>query len=617
MRRSHPCLPFQVLLVLLEAMASLTIVAQDSSLPNTSGVPRQVRLAGVLNKASGQPLNGIVAISFTVYSQPTGGSGLWQETQNIRFSDGHYSAFLGQNTSTGIPAELISAGQTRWLGVRILLPNEQEHPRVELASIPYPLKAGGTDTVGVTNGKAAAAVAANSGVRNLVPLSSQSVTTSVGTVGAIPEFHTTSDLENSPIFDVGGKIGIGTSTPTSTLNVASSGVFTNTQMNEYSQSVVNAPSATCSPSTEFASVQGPTRFATEASTGCVALPADGAVVNATGVAGYANTSSASGNLPGLRQSHAVGGYFSARCLVSNSLCAGANPVVIDTAITNATGIHMNGLEVDTQPQNPPIAYAADTGIMSSIYSPQNAAFGAAFEAGAGGPAGVWGSGYVVSTGALGNSQSNPAFMVFPGCVATSVANCPTPRILRALGFYWNGSSGVNSTGWDLNQAMNSRGMPTFDNLVLSHEGGAEWNTSFMLSYKIGFALGHRDGTAGVFRTPDSPGINYDWTVPAANGTVGLSLNATNGIYQSKRGVVGCTTAASVGGICAAGITVSWQEPFADADYSVSCTPSGVPTNLPGAPYIASKAQGWVIVNYFSTTAMAASWEAIDCIAVHD
>jgi hypothetical protein len=73
---------------------------------------------------------------FSIYSEQTGGVPLWQETQNVQFAQGRYAVFLGESTSAGIPAELFASGQPRWLGVKPLLPGEEEQPRVLLASVP-------------------------------------------------------------------------------------------------------------------------------------------------------------------------------------------------------------------------------------------------------------------------------------------------------------------------------------------------------------------------------------------------------------------------------------------------------------------------------------------------
>jgi hypothetical protein len=107
-----------------------------------------VKFSGQLKDASGTPLTNVVGITFAIYSEQSGGLPLWQETQNVQFSNGRYTVFLGSNTSTGIPLEFFASGQSRWLGVTALLPGEEEQPRVVLASVPYALKAVDADTLG-------------------------------------------------------------------------------------------------------------------------------------------------------------------------------------------------------------------------------------------------------------------------------------------------------------------------------------------------------------------------------------------------------------------------------------------------------------------------------------
>jgi hypothetical protein len=106
-------------------------------------------------------------------------------------------------------------------------------------------------------------------------------------------------------------------------------------------------------------------------------------------------------------------------------------------------------------------------------------------------------------------------------------------------------------------------------------------------------------------------------VDGSKSPPGAMLNKVSGVYQSKRKVAGCTTAPTLAGSCATPITVAWPTPFVDTNYSVSCTPSGAPTNVPGAPHVSSKSTSGVIVNYVAITAAAASWATIDCEATRD
>lgn len=199
------------------------LAAQTPAQPNVApGVPRLVKFSGLLKDASGTLLTNTVSVVFALYSEQTGGVPLWQEMQNVRFSQGRYAVFLGASTSEGIPVELFAAGQPRWLGVRALLPDEEEQPRVLLASVPYALKAVDADTlgglpasafvraeeVGLSSVPFAPTTAPVSAASSVKPLTTSTVTTSGGTVGTIPVFSTATDIENSPISDSAGNISI-------------------------------------------------------------------------------------------------------------------------------------------------------------------------------------------------------------------------------------------------------------------------------------------------------------------------------------------------------------------------------------------------------------------------
>lgn len=113
------------------------------------------------------------------------------------------------------------------------------------------------------------------------------------------------------------------------ITTSNGGVFTNTQMNEYDQSLINS----CSPSSEWTNI-GQSGFNTDALTGCLAVPVAGAVVNGNAVAGYGNNSSTTTNT--------VAGYFQVRALAANTHDWGANPVCSDGGFATTC----QGLEVD-------------------------------------------------------------------------------------------------------------------------------------------------------------------------------------------------------------------------------------------------------------------------------
>jgi hypothetical protein len=144
------------------------------------GVPRLVKFSAQLKDASGNLLTDTLGVMFAIYTEQTGGVPLWQETQNVQFSHGRYTVVLGNSTSTGIPAELFASGQSRWLGVKVLLSGEEEQPRVLLASVPYALKAVDADTLG---GLPASSYLRTDAVNSV---------TRVASVGATPRFSSSS-----------------------------------------------------------------------------------------------------------------------------------------------------------------------------------------------------------------------------------------------------------------------------------------------------------------------------------------------------------------------------------------------------------------------------------------
>src|SRR5262249_59368109 len=61
---------------------------------------------------------------------------------------GRLKGRLGSTTPDGMPADLFTSGEPRWLGVRVNRHGEHEQPRLPLVSVPYALKAIDADTLG-------------------------------------------------------------------------------------------------------------------------------------------------------------------------------------------------------------------------------------------------------------------------------------------------------------------------------------------------------------------------------------------------------------------------------------------------------------------------------------
>src|ERR1700730_2096220 len=93
-------------------------------------VPPFVKFDGVLKRFSGISNGRAVALRFAIYADAAGGTALWQEVQNTQLDlQGRYEVVLGATASDGIPTDLFSRGEPRWLGVQLLWPGEVEEPR--------------------------------------------------------------------------------------------------------------------------------------------------------------------------------------------------------------------------------------------------------------------------------------------------------------------------------------------------------------------------------------------------------------------------------------------------------------------------------------------------------
>jgi len=194
-------------------LASL-IHAQETAPAPHPVVPRLVNFSGKAADEQGKVLSGVVGATFAIYKAQTGGSPLWLEMQNVTAAKGNYTAQLGATKPEGLPLDVFASGDARWLGVSVN--GGAEQPRVLLMSVPYALKAADAQTLGGLPASAfvlaplpASGVAASNNGAVASPLSSppppatSNVTTSGGTVNAIPLFTTASNVQNSILTQTG------------------------------------------------------------------------------------------------------------------------------------------------------------------------------------------------------------------------------------------------------------------------------------------------------------------------------------------------------------------------------------------------------------------------------
>jgi hypothetical protein len=141
----------KIFVVLAVLLAPFVCDAQCTNGGNacSTGVPHFVKLNGTLRNLAGVSRGTVVAIRFVIYDSSTGGTALWEEVQNTEVdSEGRYEVMLGVTASEGIPIELFTSGDPRWLEVEPLIPNVEAEPRMLLVSVPYALEAADAQTLG-------------------------------------------------------------------------------------------------------------------------------------------------------------------------------------------------------------------------------------------------------------------------------------------------------------------------------------------------------------------------------------------------------------------------------------------------------------------------------------
>ncbi|MCK4653493.1 MAG: tail fiber domain-containing protein [Candidatus Cloacimonetes bacterium] len=124
------------LFIIILLFISLCLWAQN--------VPQTIDYQGRLADSDGNYLNGVVTVNFLIYDVETGGTYLWNETQDVSISNGIFHVLLGSVT---VFPETLFDGADRWL--EIIVGGETLSPRTIIASVPYSIKAETSYTVEV------------------------------------------------------------------------------------------------------------------------------------------------------------------------------------------------------------------------------------------------------------------------------------------------------------------------------------------------------------------------------------------------------------------------------------------------------------------------------------
>ena len=139
---------FGRLSILLIVIASFSFFLQAQQAAPGPGIVQPAatassRTLSFSGSVAGQP-DGALPVTFFIYADQQSASPLWSETQTVQITGEKYSAMLGSENPSGIPAELFSADSARWLGVEV---NGREQ-RFLLVSVPYAMKAVDADRFG-------------------------------------------------------------------------------------------------------------------------------------------------------------------------------------------------------------------------------------------------------------------------------------------------------------------------------------------------------------------------------------------------------------------------------------------------------------------------------------
>jgi hypothetical protein len=200
-------------------MLSLQTFAQQTSTSSTTptaNIPRQLRFGGTVKSADGTPRTGVVGVMFSLYSEQQGSTALWTELQNVQLdANGQYTVLLGSQHADGVPAEIFTTNEARWLGIQVEA--EPEQPRVLLVSVPYALKAGDAETLGgrpfsdfVLSSPAGTSTVKTTSTAGTVQPSSVNTSTSGGTAGYVARWSDASTLANSQLTDDGNNVRLTT-----------------------------------------------------------------------------------------------------------------------------------------------------------------------------------------------------------------------------------------------------------------------------------------------------------------------------------------------------------------------------------------------------------------------
>jgi hypothetical protein len=213
-------IPTALVILVLCLASPAPVFAQSSQASLSTSVPRLINVSGVYRPADKQPLTPLEHVTFAVYAQETGGTPVWQETQQVAVdADGRYAVLLGATQPDGVPLDVFASGEAQWLGITFHRPGDVEGPRMRITSVPYALHAADAVTLG---GRPASDYVLTPTKNGLTTTSAASTTATAdptvnplnvvltGTPNALAKYVNADDVGPSAVSEASGRLGINT-----------------------------------------------------------------------------------------------------------------------------------------------------------------------------------------------------------------------------------------------------------------------------------------------------------------------------------------------------------------------------------------------------------------------